>query len=197
MRAVLRRPEFRLLFAGTVASMIGDSILLLVLAMWVKDLTGSAGAAGAVILGVVLPALAGPALGYVVDRVRRRPFLIAVNILSAVALLPLLAVHDRNDIWIVYAVSLAYGVSFVFNDAALAALLKRMLPDGELAQANGASQTVKQGLRLAGPLLGAALYAVAGITWVVAIDVVSFVLAAGSLALLRVPEPAPLATEHN
>src|SRR5439155_6457573 len=188
---------FRLLFAGTVASMIGDSILLLVLAMWVKDLTGSAGAAGAVILGVVLPALAGPAFGYVVDRVRRRPFLIAVNVLSAVALLPLLAVHDRSDIWIVYAVSLAYGVSFVFNDAGLAALLKRMLPDAELAQANGAAQTVKQGLRLVGPLLGAGLYAVTGTGWVVAIDALSFLLAAGALALLRLPEQVPVPTGQH
>ena len=41
MRAVLRRPDFRLLFSGVVSTMIGESALLLVLAIWVKDLTGS------------------------------------------------------------------------------------------------------------------------------------------------------------
>ena len=43
MRTVLRRPDFRLLFGGLLASMTAESILLLALAIWVKDLTGSNG----------------------------------------------------------------------------------------------------------------------------------------------------------
>lgn len=43
MRAVLRLPAFRLLFAGLAASMVGDALLMLVYAIWVKSLTGSSG----------------------------------------------------------------------------------------------------------------------------------------------------------
>ncbi|MGH3446361.1 MAG: hypothetical protein ACRDQA_16700 [Nocardioidaceae bacterium] len=46
MRRLFRQPGFLVLFVGLVASMLGDSLLLIVLAIWVKELTGSAGAAG-------------------------------------------------------------------------------------------------------------------------------------------------------
>lgn len=53
MRNVLRRQDFRRLFAGLFFSMTAESVLLLALAIWVKDLTGSDGMAGAAILAVV------------------------------------------------------------------------------------------------------------------------------------------------
>jgi hypothetical protein len=40
------------LFAGLVTSMIGDSLMLLVFAIWVKKLTGSNSAAGMVMLSI-------------------------------------------------------------------------------------------------------------------------------------------------
>src|SRR4051812_24354996 len=55
MRAVLRRPDFRLLLAGVVAAMIGDSALVLALAIWMKQLTDSNALAGLAILTVVAP----------------------------------------------------------------------------------------------------------------------------------------------
>jgi hypothetical protein len=55
MRAVLRLPDFRLLFAGLSASMVGDALMVLVYAIWVKSLTGSSGAAGLVTLFIALP----------------------------------------------------------------------------------------------------------------------------------------------
>ncbi|HEY1486637.1 MAG TPA: MFS transporter, partial [Micromonosporaceae bacterium] len=118
MREVLRRPSVGVLFAGEVASMAGDSLMLLVLMIWVKSLTGSNGAAGAVMLTIAGPALLGPLFGWITDRFRRRPFLIVVNILSGIALLPLLAVHTRADVWIIYVVGLAYGVSFTLTEGA-------------------------------------------------------------------------------
>ena len=49
--------------------MFGDSLMLIVLSMWVKTLTGSNGAAGLTFLAMTAPALLAPLLGYVVDRV--------------------------------------------------------------------------------------------------------------------------------
>ena len=73
----------------------------------------------------------------VADRVRRRPLLIVTNLATAVAVLPLLFVHDRGDVWIIYAVTAAYGFSFTVLGAGLLGLLATMLPADELADANG------------------------------------------------------------
>jgi Na+/melibiose symporter-like transporter len=191
MRELLRDGQFRLLFTGQVASMIGDSVMLIVLAIWMKDLTGSSGMAGAVILAIVAPALLSPLLGWGVDRMRRRPFLIWVNAASAVALVPLVAVRDRGDVWIIYLVAVLYGLSFLLNSAGLAGLLKHVVADDRLAEANAALRTVREGLRLVGPLAGAGLYAAAGAPAVVAVDGVSFLVAAGTLAMLALREQPP------
>ena len=159
MRTVLRRPDFRLLFGGLLASMTAESILLLALAIWVKDLTGSNGLAGATIFAVIAPMTLAPLVGWVVDRYPRRPFFVAANLVTAALLAPLFTVRDAGDVWIIYVVAALYGLSYITLGAALSGLIREMVPVELLAEANGVLQTVRQGLRLVGPLAGAALYA--------------------------------------
>jgi MFS family permease len=189
---LFRRPDFRLLFVGLAVSMVGDSAMLLVPGILMKDVTGSAGAAGLTVLFFMLPICAAPAFGWLIDRIRRRTFLVGACLASSAALAPLLAVEDRHDWWIVYAVSAAMGASYVCVFGAMTALVKDLLPTDLLADANGAVQTVRQGLRIGGPLLGAALYAALGIDAVAVLDMLSFVVAAALFRRLRVAEsPLP------
>jgi MFS family permease len=165
--------------------------MLIVLAVWVKDLTGSNAAAGLTFFWMALPSLMAPLIGIYVDRVRRRPFLIGGNLASATGVLPLLLVGDSGDVWIIYTVAFLYGISMVALPAALNGLLKEMLPEALLVQANGSLATVKEALRLAGPLVGAGLYAWHGGGVVAVVDAVSFVVAAVVVARLGVREDRP------
>ncbi len=191
MRTILRRPDFRLLFGGLIASMAAESIMLLALAIWVKDLTGSNGMAGATIFAIVAPMVLAPIVGWVVDRFRRRQFFVSVNLSTALVLTPLFAVHDRGDVWIIYVVGVMYGLSYIALSATLNGLIKEIVPSELLAEANGALQTVKQGLRLIGPLAGAALYAGVGGWTLAAIGAIGFITAAGTVTALRVQEVPP------
>lgn len=191
MMAALRLPQFRLLFAGLVVSMVGDSAMMLVPAILMKDLTGSAGAAGLTIMFFMLPICAAPAFGWVIDRFHRRTVLVVTCLLSAVALVPLFTVDGRGDWWTVYAVSATMGASYVCVFGSVTALVKDLVPDEHLAGANSAIQTVRQGLRLGGPLLGAALYTVAGIGPVALLNLASFLAAAVVFRSLRVHESPP------
>ncbi len=197
MRKVMRRPEFRWLFAGMTFSMIAESILLLALAVWVKTLTGSDGMAGATIFAVVAPMTLAPFVGYFVDRFPRKPFLVSALLASAVLLTPLFLVHERDDVWIIYAVSVGYGLSYISVSSALNALIKETIPEDLLAEANGALQTVRQGLRLIAPLVGATLY-VATKGWGLALAGIGcFLLAALVTSFLTVPrKPAPAMEMH-
>jgi MFS family permease len=191
MRAALRSADFRLLFAGLSLSMVGDALMLLVYAIWVKRLTGSSGAAGLVTLAMALPCVAAPLAGRLVDRFRRRPFLVTANLASVLMLLPLYAVRTAHDVWIIYAVAALNGVFWVTTAAALNGLLKELLSDQLLASANGALQTVREGLRLGGPLAGAALFAAFGGAAVATADAVTFAAAAAVIARMRLREPPP------
>ena len=68
---------------------------------------------------------------------------------------PLLLVHDKDQVWIIYVVAFLYGVSWVVIPGALNGLLKEMLPEDLLVDANASLSTTKEALRLFGPLVGA------------------------------------------
>jgi MFS family permease len=191
MRRILARRDMRLYVAGQTLSMFGDTALWLALAVWAKSLTGSSAAAGMVIFGITAPGLFAPLSGLLADRVRRRPLLIVTNLATALAVFPLLLVHDSGDVWIIYAVTVAYGFSYTVLGAGLSGLLATMLPADELAEANGVMQTAREGLRLFAPLAGAGMYAAFGGAAVAILDAATFAIAAGALTLMRVVEPAP------
>ncbi len=192
MKAAFRQRGFPLVFAGLLTSMLGDSLMLIVLAIWVKSLTGSNGAAGLTFFFMALPSLAAPIAGMFVDRAKRRTVLVWGNLASAAALSPLLLVHDAGDVWLIYSVAVLYGISWVVLPAALNGLLKELLPDALLVDANASLATTKEALRLFGPLLGAGLYAWAGGAVVAALDAVSFVAAAAAIAALKLREVKPV-----
>jgi MFS family permease len=191
MRRVLARRDMRLYVLGHTLSVFGDTALWLALGVWAKELTGSSAAAGMVFFFLAAPQLVSPLCGMLVDRVRRRRLLIVANLGTAAAVLPLLLVRDAGDVWILYAVTAAYGVSFTITGAGGSALLATMLAPDELADANGLMQTAREGLRLVAPLVGAALFTAAGGAAVALFDVATFVVAAGLLAAMRVAEPRP------
>lgn len=195
MRTVFKRPDYRLFFIGSAASLVGDSLMLLVLAIWVKDLTGSDGAAGFTMFCLAAPVLLAPLAGWLVDRVMHRPFLIVANVVNALFLLPLVFVRDESDVWIIYLVAFLLGIGSIADGPAVNGLLKNLLPADLLVEANSATQTVKQGVRLVGPLIGAGLFAAAGGFTVAVVDAASFLVAAIAIAALKVRQDKPERSE--
>ena len=126
MRDLLRHRDFRLLLVGQTLSMFGDTAMLLTLGMWAKDLTGSNAAAGSVFAVLGLPTLVAPFGGVIIDRFRRRHVMITVDLATAAAVLLLLFVHDRSDLWVIYVVALLYGASLILFGSARSAFLNTM-----------------------------------------------------------------------
>jgi MFS family permease len=191
MRDLLRNRDFRLLFAGQTLSMFGDMAMLLVLAMWAKDLTGSSGIAGSVFAALVVPSLLAPLAGVVIDRFRRRTVMIVTDVATAGVVLLLLLVDGREDLWLIYLVAFLYGASLVAFSSARSALLPAMVDDELLGPANGSLGTGREALRLVAPLAGAALYAGFGGPAVAILDASTFLVSGAALLALRVREPAP------
>ena len=197
MRRVLAVRDARVFLVGWTLSQFGDWAMFIVLAVWAKALTGSNSDAGLVFFALSLPSLFSPLSGMLVDRVRRRPLLIATYSIEAIGVLALLFVHTRKDVWIIYAVTVFYGAAGTIAQSARSALLTTTLPQELLADANGIFQSVREGLRLIAPLAGAGIYAAAGGGFVAVLDSVSFVAVVVSLVLMRAPEPRFERIEHH
>jgi MFS family permease len=191
VRQLLRHRDARVFLSGWAISTFGDSAMFLVLGIWAKDLTGSNSAAGLVFFVLVLPSLVSPLAGLVVDRLPRRPLLIAESVFMAAAVLLLLFVHDRGDLWLIYVVSALYGIGGIVAYSARSAFMTVMLPRELLADANALLSSVREGLRLVSPLVGAALYAALGGGAVAIMDAATFLVVAGALLLVRTAETRP------
>jgi len=197
MRALLRNRDVRVFLAGWTISQFGDWALIIVLAVWAKSLTGSNASAGLVFFALAAPSIFAPLAGVIVDRVRRRPLLIAVYSIEAVATLSLLTVHDRGDVWLLYAMAVFIGAFGTVAASARSALMTTTIPHELLGDGNAIFQSVREGLRLIAPLVGAGIYAAAGGGVVAIIDAVSFVGVVAALLLMRTPEPRFDRVEHD
>ncbi|MFF1375194.1 MFS transporter [Streptomyces sp. NPDC058308] len=188
---VLRDRNAGLYLGAVVVSGFGSSALWLASGIWVKELTGSDGLAALCQFALWAPTLAGPLLGTLADRTRRRPLLMAAHLALGALLLSLFAVDTAGRLWILFAVLLLYGACGVVTDAAEAALVATAVDKELLGDFNGLRMTANEGMKLVAPLAGAGLFAAYGGARVALLDAVTFVLAAGMFALLRVRESAP------
>lgn len=147
MRQLLADRRTRLYLGGQAFTLFGDTMLFLAMGIWVKTLTGSSAAAGLTVFFIAAPTLLAPVAGLLVDRVRRRPLLIATNLALAAVVLPLLLVHDAGQVWLIYTVMAGYGTGALVVSAGQSALLPALLPDHQLGHANSALSLIRNGLR--------------------------------------------------
>jgi MFS family permease len=197
MRRLLAIRDARIFLFGWTLSQFGDWALIIVLAVWAKALTDSNAAAGLVFFALAAPSIFAPLAGMVVDRVPRRPLLVAVYSIESVVVLSLLFVHDRSDVWLLYAVAVFYGAAGTIAASARSALMTVTVPRELLGEGNAIFQSVREGLRLIAPLAGAAIYAAAGGGVVAILDSASFVAVVVALLLMRTPEPRFERVEHT
>jgi MFS family permease len=190
-RRVLSHRHFRLLLGAQTLTMFGDVALVLVLGIWVKSLTGSSGLAGWTFVLYTVPAIIVPLAGPIIDRLPRRRVMIATDLVTMGVALSLLLVRDERTVWLIYVVAFLYGALQIVFFAARSGLLVSMLPAEELAEANGMLESLRNGLRIVGPLAGAGLFALWGGGAVAILDAAAFLISAGILTRIRAPDLEP------
>jgi MFS family permease len=183
LRGPLSEPALARLWLAGLVSETGDWLLLVALPVYVLQLTGSSLVTATVFLLGLLPGLVvGPVAGVLVDRWERRRTLVVVSVAQALLLLPLLAVHGRAGLPIVYAVTAAEaGLGHLFQPAKNA-LVPSLVAPAQLVAANGLIGLTENLARLAGGPLGGVLVELTGLRGIVVADAASFLLAAALLA---------------
>jgi MFS family permease len=192
---VLRSRDFSLLWWGGLVSVAGDWILMAVLPYVVYVRTGSTIATAAMTVSELAPGIVlGSVAGVLVDRWDRRRVLVVVNLLQAVTVLGLLLmVVSSALLGAVYVVAAVQSALSAFSLPAENSLLPTLVPEDQLVAANALNALNNRIGRLSGLPLGPIVYAVGGLGAVAVADAVTFLVAAGLVALIRA-RPAPVAT---
>lgn len=175
-----------LLFGAGLISQTGDWMLATGVAFQVYALTGSTMATAATLLATQIPqAVFGSPAGVAADRWDRRRLMIAVNLLLAAIMLPLLLVHDAGRIWIVFAVVAASSCLTPFFVAAEATLFAALVEPEQRVTANALNAQVRNVARLVGAALGGVVVAFGGLPLLAYLDVATFLIAAVLIVAIR------------
>lgn len=160
----------------------------------VGKLTGQKGWVGLVMAGAFLPlAVFGPIGGAMADRVDRRRFLMAANLVEAsfATMLAVLVATGRESPGLILLLVTAEGCV----TATRLPFLQAMLPDlvGKEDLLAGASLTAAQWNmgRVFGPALAGLVIAVGSFTWAFALNAATFFVVIGALMFVRGLPPLP------
>jgi Na+/melibiose symporter-like transporter len=186
LRDTLRQPPLRALLGAGLVSLTGDWVVRVGLAYAVYALTGSTVSTALLLLASFVPQiLLSSFAGVYVDRWDPRRTMIGADLLLAAGLLPLLAVHDPGDVWLVYVVVAFEGAVQQFFAPAEQAALPVLAGDARLVTANALAGQSRDAARLLGSALGGVLVAAGGITPLAVCDAASFLVSA--LLIARLP----------
>jgi MFS transporter, DHA3 family, macrolide efflux protein len=154
VRAVLRIPDYRRLFAGQVVSDVGDGITVLLLLLVINDLTGSTAALALMAIAEAVPQFTvGLVAGVYVDRWNRRTVMLAADLVRAVILVGVAVVATAELVPLLYVLAVAQSSASTFFRPARGALLPRIVPTAGLPAAN----SLAQGSQIVGMVIGAGI----------------------------------------
>ncbi|MFE9204616.1 MFS transporter [Micromonospora sp. NPDC007230] len=192
MFAPLRFAAFRYLATGRLVNMLGNGVAPIALAFAVLDLTGSVRDLGLVVgarsLLNVLFVLFG---GVVADRIPRRVVLVGSNLLGAStqAAVAALVLTGTATIPLLLALSAANGVVSALAQPASAAATPQTVPPDMIQPANAIIRLGMNAGMIGGAALGGLLVAAVGPGWGLAIDALTFAIAAVAFTGVRVAAP--------
>jgi MFS family permease len=156
--APLRHREFRLLWTGMSASLVGDGIMLVALAWQVYALSGVPAAMSAVGVALSAPQVATLLLGGVAgDRWDPRRIMLVTDVVrgACLAALTVLALSGTLAVWHLLALAAVYGGAAGFFGPSFDVLVPRLVPEPDRTGANALDQFIRPAaMQVLGPTLG-------------------------------------------
>jgi hypothetical protein len=189
--------DFRLLWSAGFVSDGGDWLLFIALPLVVLRLTGSAfGTSVALLLELAPLVLLAPLFSRIVSRFDARRLMVSVNVLQALALVPLAFIRTADDLPLLYTViAVESALSGVF-DPAKNAMLPRLVARPQLVSANALVGLNQNLARLVGGPLGGVVLAFGGVGAVVAADATTYVVSAALILAMR-SHPGSAVAEYD
>ncbi len=183
---------FYTLIATQVVSQIGSRMSALALSIWLFSQTGDVTPLALTALFQFLPQVIGASMaGVIADRYDRRLVMVAADAGQALGTLFLLLVVATGtfEVWHLYVVSFVQSLFGMFQSPAFTASVTTMIPDGQRDRANAIMQLIGPLAGVIAPAIAGSLYALVGLTGVIAIDLGTFLIAVIVVLMMRIPRP--------
>ena len=183
---------FLLIASGQVLSLVGTQLVQFSIVWWITKSTGSATTLATASMIALLPGIIlGPFIGTLVDRWNRRWTMIIADSISAIAMggMVYLFWSGNNQIWKILIIIFIRAVANSFHWPAMQASMTLMVPKQHYPRVQGLNQMVMGIMMISAAPLGALLLDLLPIYGVLAIDIVTAIIAIVPLLLISLPQP--------
>lgn len=189
---------FSIIWAGQLVSQLGTGMTRFALLIWAYQQTGSVTTLALLGFFNWVPfVLLSPIAGVWADRYNRRLLMILSDLGAGVMTLIVfgLFVSGRLAIWHLYLLEASASAFEAFQSPAFTATTSQILPKRDYVRASGMSTLASDLTQVFSPVAAGVLLAVVGMSGVMMIDMVTFLVAVGTLLLVYIPRATMSAEE--
>jgi MFS family permease len=191
-----RHSDFAKIWSAATVSAMGSQVTIIALPFLALTMLGASVFQVSLLTAVeMLPFLLFtlPA-GAWLDRVRRRPVLVAADIARAITLfsIPVAFVAGALTLWQLYVVAFVTGTLTAFFDIADQSYLPAILDRDDLVDGNAHLQISYSVAQIGGPIVGGNIIALIAAPWAIAADALSFLISGAFISAIRRREEKPV-----
>ena len=186
------RKNINLFLTGQFLSGITSMIVQYAIIWYLTKETGSATILSfATLLGMIPMVLLSPFAGPLVDRWDKKRLLILTDIIVALFAMVLVVVGTISDtfpLWLVFVSLFIRAIAQTFQMPTIQSILPTMVPEEEPTRINGQLGMVQSANFIIAPAIGAFLFTVIPINWLILLDVLGAVFGVGLLVFVTIPK---------
>lgn len=185
------RRNILLFLGGQFLSGITSMVVQYSIIWYLTATTGSATVLSlATLLGMMPTVLLSPFIGAYVDRWNKKILLMATDIIVAIFAVILSisgTISPEFPLWLVFVSLLMRSIAQTFQMPTIQSILPTMVPESQLTRVNGQLGMVQSANFIIAPALGAFLFSVIPINFLILLDVLGAILGVGMLIFVTIP----------
>jgi MFS family permease len=197
--APLRERNFAWYYASRFVDTLGTRMAGVALAFAVLGI-GDATAVGQVLAAHMIPVVLFLLFGGVIaDRLPRALILQTSNLVAALTqgVMAYLFITDRAELWMVIVLAAVNGTADAMGIPAMDSLVPQLVRRDQLQQANALLSLSRGSLTIIGPSVSALLVVTVGPGWALAVNSLTWLIAAALLTPVRIPPMRPRTEESS
>ena len=184
--------DFYILWSTQSLSQLGSSITAFALTLWLYEKTGSALSTAALTICTYAPyVLVSIFAGALTDSFNKKKTMLICDTFAAISTLIVFVLYktDSLAIWHLYAINVFSGLMNTVQQPASEVAITLIVPKEYYQKISGLKNLSRSLISVFNPIIAAALYTLAGLDIVIAVDLISFVIAFFALAgFINIPE---------